>query len=62
MMKVNGVSVTLSKDIAKMGSSLKTQMGGTKALAKKSSCRGLEDPCIKGAYVGKQLSKLISKK
>lgn len=62
MMKVNGIAATLSKDIAKNASSLKGQMGGTKALAKKASCRGLEDPCIKGAYVGKQLDKLITKK
>jgi hypothetical protein len=61
MMKVNGIGVTLSKDIAKNSSNVMGKMGNKKALMSRSTCKGLNDPCIINGTVGKQLSKLISK-
>ena len=60
-MKLGGTAMTLSKDIAKNSSSLMAKMGSKKALMKKPSCRGMNDPCIIGGTVGKRLSELISK-
>ena len=60
-MKVNGISGALSSMIARPEKSMKSMMGNKKALYAKSSCCGLNDPCIINGTVGKRLSELISK-
>jgi hypothetical protein len=60
-MKVNGIGVSLSKNIQKGTSNSMSKMGNTKALLKRSECKGLNDPCIINGTVGKRLNQLIAK-
>jgi len=60
-MKINGIGVTLSKDIKKNTPNVMTKMGNKKALMKRSECKGVNDPCIINGTVGKRLKELISK-
>jgi hypothetical protein len=53
------VKPTLSKDIAKKGSTLMSSLP-KKGLGK-ATCGGLNDPCILNGTVGSQLTKLIKK-
>lgn len=60
-MKINGTSAILSKEISKNSPNAMTSMGNKKALLKKSTCSGLNDPCIINGTVKKRLNELISK-
>jgi len=53
------VKPTLSKDIAKKGSTLMSSLP-KKGLGK-ATCGGLNDPCILNGTVGAQFTKLIKK-
>lgn len=58
-MVYGNTSSKISSSIKKNSSSMMGKMGAKKALSKRSTCKGINDPCVKNGTIGAQLTKLI---